>query len=75
MTILEEETKSAKRAAREAAADGSQEPVGNGKGKARELVVEEVWKPSGAIISFWEAAGIEYVPDLICPHALTNVDQ
>jgi len=59
LTITEEETKAAKRAAREAASAEGEAVSGGGKGKGKELVIEEVWKPSGTSTSFWEAAGVE----------------
>lgn len=31
----------------------------NGKGKPKEMAIEEMWKPNGANIAFWEACGIE----------------
>lgn len=46
LTISQEETKAAKKAARE-------EP------KGKSLEVEELWKPSGPGATFWEAAGVE----------------
>jgi translation initiation factor 2D len=78
LTIAEEELKAAKRAAREAAADGvipsgSGSGSGKDKGKGKELVIEEVWKPSGASISFWEAAGVEYVFHPSCSNYPTNL--
>lgn len=32
---------------------------GKGKGKGKEILIEELWKPSGGAVSFWEAAGVE----------------
>ena len=56
MTIAQDDARAAKKAAREAAAtDG----VVAGKGKAKELDIEELWRPSGGAIPFWEAAGVE----------------
>lgn len=56
LTIAQDDLKAAKRAAREAAAvDGPAQ----GKGKAKELTIEELWRPGAAAVSFWEAAGIE----------------
>lgn len=62
-TIAEEEAKAAKRAAKlvataEAGTAGG--PSGASKGKGKEISIEELWKPSGAAASFWEAAGIEW---------------
>jgi translation initiation factor 2D len=46
--------------AREAVAnvDG---PTSGVKGKAKELEIQELWKPSGGAIAFWEACGVECV--------------
>jgi len=56
LTIAQDDLKAAKRAAREAAAvDGAAQ----GKGKAKELTIEELWRPSAVAVSFWEAAGVE----------------
>lgn len=52
MTIAQEETKAAKKAAREAASD---QPT---SGCKQSLNIEELWKPAGGAISFWEACGI-----------------
>lgn len=52
MTIAQEETKAAKKAAREAASD---QPT---SGYKQSLDIEELWKPAGGAISFWEACGI-----------------
>lgn len=57
VTIAEDDAKAAKRAAREAAAVGDGSVTG--KGKRRELEVEELWKPGPGAVSFWEAAGVE----------------
>ncbi|KAK4685848.1 translation initiation factor 2D, partial [Tremellales sp. Uapishka_1] len=51
-TISQEETKLAKRAAREAASEDT-------KGKNKEISIEELWKPSPGSFSFWEACGID----------------
>ncbi|WVW84182.1 hypothetical protein I302_106212 [Kwoniella bestiolae CBS 10118] len=69
-TIAQEEQKAAKKAAREAAlsVDGegsgtSAQPINSSnagnKGKGKELEIEELWKPSGGAIGFWEAAGVD----------------
>ncbi|WWC89007.1 uncharacterized protein L201_003924 [Kwoniella dendrophila CBS 6074] len=71
-TIAEEEAKAAKKAAREAKQDGEANNVNKGqaasgsgntvtanKGKSKEMVIEELWKPSGAATSFWDAAGVD----------------
>ncbi|KAK6909750.1 translation initiation factor 2D [Kwoniella mangroviensis CBS 10435] len=71
-TIAQEEQKAAKKAAREAASNPDGEPSnkinaqtsgtsggGVGKGKGKELEIEELWKPSGGAIGFWEAAGVD----------------
>ena len=59
-TFAEEEAKAAKRAARQAAAEsGDAAPAVWGKGKGKEIAIEELWKPGGAAISFWEAAGVQ----------------
>lgn len=49
-TIGEEETRAAKRAAREAA---EAEPAG------KQMDIQEMWKPAGSAAAFWEACGIE----------------
>ena len=59
LTIAEEESKAAKRAAREAAADGGAATSSMAKGKGKEILVEEMWKPAGGAIPFWESAGVE----------------
>lgn len=56
MTIAQEEVRAAKRAAREDAAAGTSSDA---KGKGKQLQLEELWKPSGSAIPFWEAAGLE----------------
>jgi translation initiation factor 2D len=61
-TISEEETKDAKRAARQVASQNGDvlaKAGGKGKGKGKEILIEELWKPSGGAVSFWEAAGVE----------------
>ncbi|WVR06767.1 hypothetical protein IAU60_003802 [Kwoniella sp. DSM 27419] len=69
-TIAEEEARAAKKAAREAAAQsgegvpsaGSSGATGAAqgtKGKGKEMTVEELWKPAGAAISFWDACGVD----------------
>ena len=59
-TIAKEETKAAKRAAREEVAN-EDAPAANSKGKTKEIAIEELWKPSGGATAFWEACGVEYV--------------
>lgn len=49
-TINEEDTKAAKRAAREAA---ESEPTG------KTMDIQELWKPAGTATAFWEECGIE----------------
>lgn len=49
-TIGEEETRAAKRAAREAA---ESEPTG------KQMDIQEMWKPAGTSVAFWEECGIE----------------
>ncbi|WWC94546.1 hypothetical protein V866_001392 [Kwoniella sp. B9012] len=71
-TIAQEEHKAAKKTAREAASNPDGESSNNtnaqrsgisdggvAKGKGKELEVEELWKPSGGAIGFWEAAGVD----------------
>lgn len=58
LTIAEQEAKDAKKAAREAAVTHGESSFGS-KGKSKELVIEELWRPSGNGVSFWEAAGVE----------------
>lgn len=60
LTIAEEESKAAKKAAREAATE--EQAVSTVKGKGKEIPIEELWKPSSSSIPFWEACGLEYVP-------------
>lgn len=62
-TIAKEEEQ-LKRA--EAVSDKVQTVVGrgetasvNGKGKSKEMSIEEIWKPNGSNTAFWEAFGIE----------------
>jgi hypothetical protein len=59
-TIAEEELKASKKAAREALVS-EQETSANGgvKGKGKEIVIEEMWKPSSTSLQFWEACGVE----------------
>ena len=63
MTIAEEELKASKKAAREAISQQDQPGIsgssGGAKGKGKEVVIEEMWKPSSTSIQFWEACGIE----------------
>jgi translation initiation factor 2D len=56
-TISEDETKSTRRAAREAAA--AEPGTEQSKSGGRQMAIEELWKPSGVGIAFWEACGIE----------------
>jgi translation initiation factor 2D len=60
-TIAEEELKASKKAAREALSDeGGNSASGSGaKGKGKEIVIEEMWKPSSTSLQFWEACGVE----------------
>lgn len=56
MTIAQEEAKASKKAAREAA---SEQTTNGGKSSDKQsLDIEELWKPAGGAISFWEACGI-----------------
>ncbi len=49
-----------KRAAREAArSEAEGMPGSGGKGKGKEIVIDELWKPSSGAMSFWEKCGIE----------------
>jgi translation initiation factor 2D len=59
VTIAKEEARAAKQAATEAASseDARLSVHGNGNG----MVILELWKPAGGAISFWEAAGVEFV--------------
>ncbi|XAO21936.1 hypothetical protein I312_100693 [Cryptococcus bacillisporus CA1280] len=56
MTIAQEEAKASKKAAREAASD--QSTNGGKSSNKQSLDIEELWKPAGGAISFWEACGI-----------------
>ncbi|WVQ99704.1 hypothetical protein IAU59_006845 [Kwoniella sp. CBS 9459] len=38
---------------------GGSSGMGASKGKAREIVVEELWKPASGALTFWEACGID----------------
>jgi hypothetical protein len=60
-TIAEEELKASKKAAREALSEeGQGSGSGSGaKGKGKEIVIEEMWKPSSTSLQFWEACGVE----------------
>ena len=60
-TIAEEELKASKKAAREALSEeGQSSASGTGtKGKGKEIVIEEMWKPSSTSLQFWEACGVE----------------
>ena len=61
-TIAEEELKASKKAAREARSEevqGSASGSGGAKGKGKEIVIEEMWKPSSTSLQFWEACGVE----------------
>ncbi|WVO15234.1 hypothetical protein L204_102883 [Cryptococcus depauperatus] len=72
VTISQEETKLAKKAAKEAASDAA---LNSPQALSQSMAIEELWKPSGGAISFWEAAGIDkstFHP----PHALKQaIDQ
>lgn len=58
--MAEEEAKAAKRAAREAASESATtESAAGAKGKGKQILIEELWKPFGAAITFWEAANVE----------------
>lgn len=67
LTIAQEETRLAKRAAREAAAaeDNEAGPGGSASGgsgsKNKQIAIEELWKPAGSGIDFWAQLGVEYV--------------
>ncbi|OCF31922.1 translation initiation factor 2D [Kwoniella heveanensis BCC8398] len=56
-TIAEVEAKEARKAAR--AAVTAEQNGSSGAGKAKEIVVEEVWKPASGALTFWEACGID----------------
>ncbi|ORX35611.1 hypothetical protein BD324DRAFT_642848 [Kockovaella imperatae] len=56
LTVSEEEARATKKATREAAEATGAEASGS-KGKSRHI--EELWRPSGSGIAFWEAAGVE----------------
>lgn len=62
--MAEDEAKSAKRAAREAAAA---EPSANAR-----LDIQELWRPSGSAVDFWALCGVEKaslnLPNTIKPH-------
>jgi len=53
--------KASKKAAREALSEeGQSSGSGSGvKGKGKEIVIEEMWKPSSTSLQFWEACGVE----------------
>lgn len=64
VTIAEEDAKMAKRAKREAQqAEGGTVSRNGGTsaavGKGKEMVVEELWRPSGQAVAFWKTAGVE----------------
>ncbi|WVQ79675.1 hypothetical protein IAT38_001775 [Cryptococcus sp. DSM 104549] len=60
-TVAQDELKAAKRAARETASteasggDGAKSGSAAGKG----ILIEELWKPAGGAMSFWEACGVD----------------
>nr|XP_018262747.1 translation initiation factor 2D [Kwoniella dejecticola CBS 10117]OBR84905.1 translation initiation factor 2D [Kwoniella dejecticola CBS 10117] len=59
-TVSQEEAKAAKKAARDAAKSAGTGVPASAKGKEKDLlVIEELWKPTGAASSFWEAAGVD----------------
>lgn len=43
----------------QAAATQVETPSAKGKGKSNEMSIEEVWKPNGVNLGFWEARGVE----------------
>jgi translation initiation factor 2D len=55
----EEQLKRAAAAPDQNSAVAAQTPSGNGKGRPKEMSIEEMWKPNGANIAFWETCGIE----------------
>lgn len=59
LTISKEESKAASKAARETAVAESGEAGMVNTPKGKQLAIEELWKPAGAGIGFWEACGIE----------------
>ena len=61
-TVAEEESKASKKAAREVLSEeGGNSASGSGgvRGKGKEIVIEEMWKPSSTSLQFWEACGVE----------------
>ncbi|RSH89032.1 hypothetical protein EHS25_002694 [Saitozyma podzolica] len=75
VTLAEEDIKVAKRAAREATVTDVPIPGTTKQGKSKELVIEELWKPSGGAVSFWEACGVDKA-SLLPPSAIkTTADE
>ncbi|RXK34762.1 hypothetical protein M231_07983 [Tremella mesenterica] len=56
LTVAEEDRKAAKRAVKEA--EGNNNRVAE-KGMKGELKIEELWKPTGANVGFWEECGVD----------------
>lgn len=59
LTIAKAETKAAAKVARETAASDLGEAGMISTSKGKQLAIEELWRPSGTGILFWEACGIE----------------
>ena len=59
LTIAKDDAKSASKAARETAAAEMGEAGMVSTPKGKQLLIEELWKPAGSGLAFWEACGIE----------------
>ena len=58
LTIAQDDARAAKRAAK-AAASGEGTTAGAAGAKSKVLDIEELWRPSGTGVAFWEVAGVE----------------
>ncbi|EIW65985.1 hypothetical protein TREMEDRAFT_45974 [Tremella mesenterica DSM 1558] len=84
LTVAEEDRKAAKRAMKEAEGDNMRVAE---KGMKGELKIEELWRPTGANVGFWEECGVDKsvlhppallktaLEDYISKHNLVNPHQ
>ncbi|KAI5453409.1 hypothetical protein NCC49_005888 [Naganishia albida] len=58
-TIAKEDEQLKRAAVAETATTRDDAPANKGKGKTTEIFIEEVWKPNGMSLAFWEAHGVQ----------------
>lgn len=58
-TIAKEDEQLKRATVAETATIRDDAPANKGKGKSNEIFIEEVWKPNGMSLAFWEAHGVQ----------------